>query len=141
MPVLLQNIYHPARYEIINKNPLTIFDGAHNENAIDNFISITKDLYKNCQKTFVVSIIKTKDYKTILEKLLTAFPDSTYIFTSGNNLEKFLSSDILFEEATKILPNNKNLYTNNFKEAINSLQSEVNFIVGSFYTYSSINLK
>ena len=89
----------------------------------------------------MVSIIKTKDYKTILEKLLTAFPDSTYIFTSGNNLEKFLSSDILFEEATKILPNNKNLYTNNFKEAINSLQSEVNFIVGSFYTYSSINLK
>jgi len=137
----LQNIYHPARYEIINKNPLTIFDGAHNENAIDNFISITKDLYKNCQKTFVVSIIKTKDYKTILEKLLTAFPDSTYIFTSGNNLEKFLSSDILFEEATRILPNNKNLYTDNFKEAISSLQSEVNFIVGSFYTYSSINLK
>jgi folylpolyglutamate synthase/dihydropteroate synthase len=40
----LSNIIHPGRYETIYNNPVVIFDGAHNENALENFIQITETI-------------------------------------------------------------------------------------------------
>ena len=57
----LSKITHPGRFEIIHNNPKVIFDGAHNENAIDNLINIINSLYKNDKKTFIISIIRTKE--------------------------------------------------------------------------------
>lgn len=142
----LKNIVHPGRFEIVNNMPLTIFDGAHNEDALDNFIDIVNTLYKNKDYTFVISQITTKDYKKFISRLLKEFPSSKFIFTSGTGESKFFDKKFLYDYALDTLSKNEqnlnfnkqNISCLDFEEAIDILNSEVNFIVGSFYTYKKV---
>lgn len=132
----LCTVIHPARFEKISENPLIIFDGAHNENAMENFCNTVKCLYPTLNKTFVVSIITTKDYKADLKLLLTNFENCKFIFTSGTE-EKFFDAQTLYNYAVSINTNNT-LEISNFDNAIQNLDSEINFIVGSFYVYNKV---
>lgn len=128
----LKTVVHRARFETLKENPLVIFDGAHNENAMLNFIETVNNYYLNNTKTFVVSIINTKDYKSILNHLLSAFSDSKFIFTTGTDNHKFIPKETLFEYAESRI---SDIHMRDFETAIKTLNSEVNFIVGSFYIY------
>jgi len=132
---ILISIVHPARFETLSDDPKIIFDGAHNENAIDNFIETVKDYFGNITSIcFIVSIIKNKDYKTILDKLCTNFKNSKIILTDGTKEEKYLSKETLFDYA-KQYSNYCNIITDDFENAVKNVNDDVNFIVGSFYTY------
>jgi len=138
----LKTVVHNARFETINQKPLLIFDGAHNENAIQNFIETVNDYYSNNTKTFIISIINTKDYKPMLDLILSAFPKSIFIFTNGVASHNYISKEELFEYASsQILNKNHNIYTEDFENIDKNLNSEVNFIIGSFYTYESAKKK
>lgn len=76
----LKTVIHKARFEKINNNPEVIFDGGHNENAIKNLKKMINQYYSNDKKIYIISILKSKDYKTII-KLLTEEKDSIFIFT------------------------------------------------------------
>lgn len=130
----LCTIVHPARFEIIKKAPLIIFDGAHNENAMENFVKTVKNLYPSISKTFLVSIITTKDYKKDLEILLENFENCNFIFTNGTIEGKFFEAKTLYDYANSLNSSN-NLKIANFSDGIKELKSDVNFIVGSFYVY------
>jgi dihydrofolate synthase/folylpolyglutamate synthase len=130
----LKNVTHPARFEKISNNPQIIFDGAHNENAMRNFIQTIKDLYPFEEKTFMISMITTKDYKTVLKLLLNAFDKSTFIFTDGTDENKFFKGQILYDYAQSLHTSNHLEYSD-FAEGIKKLNSTINFIVGSFYVY------
>lgn len=135
----LSTVIHKARFETINKEPKIIYDGGHNEEAILNFINTVNTYYKKEEKIYIISILKTKDYKTILKYLLKE-DNSTFIFTSGNNEERYVSSEELYESAKKITKNNK-LYKMNLEEAIIHAKSQigkVSFIIGSFYIYGDV---
>ena len=136
----LKTVIHRGRFEIISKNPLMIFDGAHNKPAIDNFIKSCQMYYKNQNKVYIISILKTKDYRMILEELLKD-EKSSFIFTDGNNKDKYVSKEELLEIAKKYT-NNKNLYTKNLKDAIDFVKKkykkDVIFFVGSFYIYGTV---
>ena len=136
----LKSVIHKGRFEKINENPLMIFDGAHNEPAIKNLINSIKMYYDNRNKVYIISILKRKDYKMVL-KMLLKDNNSTFVFTSGNNSEKYASKEELLEVAKKYT-NNKNLYTKELKEAIafvkKNNKNDVIFFVGSFYVYADI---
>ena len=131
----LCSITHPARFEVLSNNPKIIFDGAHNENAIDNFIETVKTYFESTSSiSFIVSIIKNKDYKTILDKLCSNFRNSKIILTDGTKEEKYLSKETLYDFAKKY-SNYCDIKTDDFENAVKNTNSEINFIVGSFYTY------
>ena len=130
----LKNITHPARFEKIHTYSTIIFDGAHNENAMINFVETVKNLYKTESKSFLVSIITTKDYKTILNILLQAFKNSTFIFTDGTDENKFFKGQVLYDYA-KSLNSSNNLELETFKNGLLKMNSEINFVIGSFYSY------
>lgn len=130
----LKNIVHPARFEKIFDMPTIIFDGAHNENAMANFIQTVSTLYPNEEKTFLVSMITTKDYKAVLNILLSNFDNCKFIFTDGTNENKFFKGKILYDYA-KHLNTSNTLECLTFENGIKELNSKVNFIVGSFYVY------
>ncbi|MBO5398507.1 MAG: hypothetical protein J6A36_06265 [Clostridia bacterium] len=129
-----KNLVRPACFETISENPKIIFDGAHNENAMPNFVETVKTLYNNNSKTFLVSIITTKDYKTVLKILLGAFENSTFIFTDGTDENKFFKGQVLYDYA-KNLNTSNSLSFETFEDGFKKLNSEINFVVGSFYTY------
>ena len=135
----LKTIIHKGRLEKINNNPLMIFDGAHNKPAIENFIESINMYYNNQNKVYVVSILKTKDYKTIIELLLKD-NNSTFIFTSGNDENIYVPKDELYNEAMKY--ENTNLYAKDLDKAIDFVKenfiNSVTFFIGSFYVYGNV---
>lgn len=136
----LKTVVHKARFETVNNNPLIIFDGAHNKPAIDNFINSVQMYYKSNKKVYIISILKTKDYDTIIKELVKD-KDSIYIFTDGNNKTRYVPKEELFETAKKYTLSN-NLYTYDLEGAIKLSKEKykdyVIFIVGSFYIYGTV---
>lgn len=134
----LRTVVHKARFETINENPLVIFDGGHNENAIKNLIGTLNQYYSKRDKVFIISILKTKDYKTIIENLLKQ--EGIFVFTSGNDKNRYISKEDLFEVATKY--KTQNIFTYELKDAINKSLTEYKdkliCVIGSFYVYADV---
>ena len=140
----LNSVIHKGRMEIINKSPLIIFDGAHNEPAIKNLQNSINMYYKNFKRTYIVSILKSKDYKTIISLLLED-ETATFIFTSGNDAERYVSSHELYTTSLEY-KKNQQILEMSLEDAIEYVMhnsnekdnTDVNFIVGSFYVYGTI---
>ena len=149
----LNSVLHRARFETICDKPKIIFDGAHNDSAIRNFKETVDMYYKEEKKTFVISLLKTKDYKTYLKEILKE-ENSRFIFTSGNNSDKFFSKEDLYNEAKRILEKyskdkndfnqnevTKDLFKMELIDAINVVKkddSRITFFIGSFYIYKDV---
>lgn len=134
----LRTVVHKARFETINKNPLVIFDGGHNENAIKNLVNTLNQYYSEKEKVFIVSILKTKDYKTIIENLLKQ--DGIFVFTSGNDKNRYVSKEDLLDVAKRYTT--QNIFAYELNDAINKALIKHKYklicIVGSFYVYADV---
>lgn len=137
----LKTVVHPARFEKISDNPIIFYDGAHNEDAIKNLIDTIKTNFPSEKKHFVVSIIQTKDYKTLLDLLVKAFENCSFTFNSGcNNNHKFFDKEILYNYA-KSLNSNNMFFKAELQTSLESLYKQdsniINFVIGSFYNYKA----
>lgn len=139
----LKTVIHRGRFETINQNPLMIFDGAHNKPAIENFRKSLEMYYKKQNRVFIISILKTKDYKMILQQLLED-EKSVFIFTDGNDKERYVAKEELLETAKKYT-NNEKLYVQDLQKSIDFVKenytNDVIFFVGSFYIYGTVTKK
>ena len=139
----LSTVIHRGRMEEIYKNPLIIYDGGHNEQAINNLKNTIKMYYKNYKKVFIISILKRKDYNKMLELLIKDDENYTFIFTSGNSEERYTTGQELLETAKIYKKNKQDFYVKTLEEAIQFVMSKkeyntVNLIVGSFYVYGDV---
>lgn len=136
----LETVIHKARMEELSHNPLIVYDGAHNEPAIKNLQEMVQMYYSNLERNYIVSILKTKDYDKML-KLLAQDNEATFILTSGNDEERYVSKDELENSAKKYIQANK-INKKDLKEAIreakNNKENNVTFVVGSFYVYGTV---
>lgn len=137
----LKTVVHKARFETLSKDPLVIFDGGHNENAIKNLVSTLNQYYSEKEKVFIVSILKTKDYKTVIENLLKQ--DGIFIFTSGNDKNKYVSKEDLLEVAKKYKTHDIFAYElgDGIHKALSDYKDRLICIVGSFYVYADVKSK
>lgn len=135
----LSTVIHRGRMEVLNQQPLVVYDGAHNEPAIENLQKTIDMYYKDLDRVYIISILKRKDYKKMIE-LLMKDKDATFIFTSGNDENKYATSEELYETARKY--DNGLLYKMPIEKAIefamNTQKNTVNFVIGSFYTYGTV---
>ncbi len=133
----LKNIIHRGRFEILNASPLIIFDGAHNESAICNLNSTINRYYKHKKKVFIISILKSKDYKSIIRQLLNN-NNCIFFFTDGVDNLTYVPKEELFAIANTF-SNNSQIYMTSLADAINKAKlfypNHIIFITGSFYTY------
>ncbi len=139
----LKTVVHKARFEVISTNPTIIFDGGHNEAAIQNLKNTIKQHYLTSKKVYIVSILKTKDYKTVIKELMED-KDSIFIFTDGTKVQDevrcYVKKEDLYIEASKY--RKENIKMASLEDAINESKKKykdaVIFIIGSFYTYSEV---
>ena len=91
-------------------------------------------------KVYVISILKRKDYEKMIQLLLED-ENADFIFTTGNDIERYASSDDLYNVAMKYRKNQL-LQKMDLEDAINyvvkNCEGKANFFVGSFYTYGYI---
>lgn len=137
----LKTVIHKGRMEIVNQNPLIIFDGAHNVPAIENLQNTVKMYYSKFKRRYIVSILKRKDYQKMIQVLLED-KEAEFIFTSGNVSEKYVSKEELYNIGLKYNLKSK-LKMEELNKAVESICKNksddiVNFIVGTFYTYGDI---
>lgn len=136
----LKTVVHRARMEQLSQKPLIIYDGGHNEPAIQNFKEMVNSYYSNFKRTYIISILRQKNYEDILKSLLKD-KDGIFVLTSGNDIQRYASSKELYNVAVKY--NKNNIYMKDLKQAIeetiNGDFNTVNFIIGSFYIYGTAN--
>ena len=134
----LSTVVHKARMEVLSKDPLIIYDGAHNEPAIENLKETVKMYYSNYRRRYVISILRRKDYKKMIQLLLED-TEASFILTSGNDAKRFATSKELYEVATKY-SKGQEILQKSFDEAIEFIMNNdnyANFIVGSFHVYGT----
>lgn len=136
----LITVIHRGRMEEINTKPLIIYDGAHNEPAINNFIKSVNMYYKDYKRVYIISILQRKDYNKML-KILLQDENAIFILTSGNDEQRYTSKEELYKIAIKYKKTNQQIYMKTLDEALDYAMQEnnnANFIVGSFYVYGTI---
>lgn len=74
----------PARFEIISKKPLIIFDGAHNPQGIESCVESIKLYFQDKKVMAITGVLRDKDHDYIASKLsevvdraFTITPDNT----------------------------------------------------------------
>ena len=134
----LKSVIHKARFEVIHQNPTMIFDGGHNEQAIENLKETIALYYKNAKKIYVISVLKSKDYHKIIEDILDK--DNIYIFTDGNDKNLFTDKHLMYEYA-KQRNDKAEMYEMDLEKAIQFCKNRMNhvsFVIGSFYVYDDV---
>lgn len=137
----LKSVVHKGRMEVIHNNPLIIFDGAHNENAMRNFSDTSNMYYKDRNKIYIFSSLKRKDYSKLL-KIITEDKKAIFIFHNGikqsfNKKLEYVDSNELVKIVNSIDKNIK-VKKMDFEEAVSFAKEQkdsVTFIIGSLYLY------
>ena len=120
-----------GRFQVIQKDPYIILDGAHNRDSAKVLSENIQSLFSKDEVLFIISILKDKDINGILEELAQAA--NTAIFTGINN-ERGLDSKSMFLAGKQFF--NKSIEISDIKEIINkgkSLNKKAIIICGSFY--------
>ncbi len=73
----------PARFEIINKDPLVIFDGAHNPDGIDASARSIEHYFKGRKICVITGVLRDKDHAYIADRLSTV-ADRAFVITPDN---------------------------------------------------------
>jgi len=98
-----QDIGHPpqlpARFEIVERQPIVIIDGAHNPLKIESTIFNLKHL-KYQKLVLVIAISSDKDWKTVI-RLIAPYADSIYVTRFSIPGRQSVGLDLLVKEARK----------------------------------------
>ena len=121
-----------CRFERFSQNPLTILEGAHNIDGILNLKKILTHEYKPDEIVMIVSILKDKKVKEMLE-VCESFSDKI-ILTSLSDNPRGLSGEKLLEYTDK-----SSIFSveDNIKKAYETAEKSNRRIIavcGSFYT-------
>ena len=136
----LKTVIHKARMEKLSDKPFIVYDGAHNTPAMENLQSMVAMYYSDFDRVYIVSILKSKDYRKML-KILASDKEGKFIFTSGNDAERYVDGNTLYECMKEYVDEDK-ISQMTLEDAIistkNSDENTVNLVVGSFYVYGDV---
>ena len=158
----LANVIHRARFEILSKKPLVIFDGAHNPDSVRVFMQMVDDYVppKLRYRIYIFSILKSKDIEMIMEEFSKRLGrNSEIIFTSGTSDEFYSGKELQnaflkFDKKQNVVPNKENwtirwghseTWVMDFDAALamtkdirRPLDQTAFFVIGSFKTYKEV---
>ena len=128
-----------GRFEILCREPLIIFDGAHNPQGIEAAVESIKLYFKNEKICIVTGVLRDKDY-TYIAKMLSSVASKAFTFTpdspralDAKDYAKTLSSAGLCAEAS--------LSVSEALDKARSYAKEHSFPIicaGSLYAYAEI---
>ena len=137
-----RNIKWAARFDfqkikVNGKNCSFIIDGAHNIQAIENFLSLYKKspFYKKETK-LLFAVMQEKDFKTVIKKVAKNFSNVSLLKINNS---RAVDINILKKEFSKYI-DKKNIYTyDTEKQFFSNIKSnDVYICLGSFYLAGTI---
>lgn len=79
----LSKAVNPARFELLNKNPIVVLDGAHNPNGIEALKTAVNNFLDGKKITCIMGMLADKDIDSSI-KLLSGIFDSVYTVPVDN---------------------------------------------------------
>lgn len=122
-----------CRFEVYSKNPLVIFDGAHNADGINELCKIISKNFKREDVTILVSILKDKEKKSMFRKLNEI--SSNIVITSIPDNPRGCKASELYEEVDNSIKKDFEYVEepiNAYKQAIEK-NKKITVCCGSFY--------
>lgn len=127
-----------GRFEVLDNNPITIIDGAHNEAGMQSFVDLIKREFPNKKILTVIGVLKDKDIENIISEVSKINCD--FIATEPNNPRKLNSRDlanVLTDKGCSVI------FNGNIRDAIevafnNKKEYNVILFVGSLYLIGEI---
>ncbi len=128
-----------ARFEIISKNPIIIFDGAHNPQGITSAVESIKHYFGENKVYILTGVLRDKDYKfiagelsKIAAKAFTLTPDSPRALKAEDYAK------VLFDIGVNAIPSGS--ISGAFAKARAAAESDGIPLIclGSLYTYADI---
>lgn len=132
----------PARFEIVEKSPLVIIDGAHNVSKIETTLQNLGKLSYD-KLSVVISISSDKDWESIIDILLPKI-DALYVTKFSNTVRQCISPKAIIEFAKSKGFSPERIYLHNdpiqaFNKARkNTGKKDALLVVGSFYLAGDI---
>ena len=65
----LKTVTWPARFEVLNRNPVFILDGAHNEHGIKAAVESLRGMFGDTKIIYIIGMLKDKSIASMLELL------------------------------------------------------------------------
>lgn len=122
-----------CRFEVYSKNPLVIFDGAHNADGVNELCKIISKNFKREDVTILVSILKDKEKKSMFRKLNEI--SSNIVITSIPDNPRGCKASELYEEVDNSIKKDFEYVEepiNAYKQAIEK-NKKITVCCGSFY--------
>lgn len=95
---VVKNSKIQGRFELINANPLVVFDAAHNSEGVDSFVRELSVLDRKFDKKILLfGVMKDKQVELMLTKLMTFFDEVGYVEIQEERCLKFEDSKIIAE--------------------------------------------
>ena len=95
----LETVTWAARFEVLNRNPIFILDGAHNEHGIDAAVDALRWLFGDKKITYILGILSDKNIDAMLLKLysnakdfITLTPESSRALAGEKLAERLRSA-------------------------------------------------
>lgn len=83
----------PGRFEILNREPLFIVDGAHNPNGVATLVYNIGKYFPNKKVIILVGVMADKEYEKMLDKVAPFVKE--FIVVQPNNPRALFSSDLV----------------------------------------------
>lgn len=133
----VSNVCWQGRFEIINKNPLFIIDGAHNISGILSLKKTIEDNFAGKKLTFIMGMLKDKEYDESLKEV-AHMAEKIICFDVPSN--RTLPGEILAKYARKY---NENVvsFTNVFDAVKMALSQECDAVIAFGSLYSLCDIK
>lgn len=137
----LAKVVWSGRMQIINFEPLTILDGAHNDAGMDFLIDNINSIFPNRNKRFVLGILQDKPFK---EMIGMASKIASKLYLCQSNSQRAADVDLLAEVAESLnldyekIPDVFEAYQKAIKDA---KKDDIIIIGGSLYTISEVLAK
>ncbi len=90
----LANVFWPARFQLVSKEPLVLLDGAHNSDGVAELRRSLESVAPGKKIDFIMGVLNTKDYELMLEEI-TPIAKSFIAVSPSEHKEKTLDSDVL----------------------------------------------
>lgn len=137
----LETCRYPGRFEVINKDPVIILDGGHNQNGIEHFAKAINENFKGKKIILFYGMLKDKNPETVLDYLM---PLCEKVYTLTPDSYRAMSAD----EIAGLIENHYDISVNplsSIDEAIEKIQDlnsgDVAAFVGSLYLIGEARTK
>jgi dihydrofolate synthase/folylpolyglutamate synthase len=88
-----------GRFEILQRDPLFIIDGAHNEDAAEKLYATLQNYFTNRKITYIIGVLADKEHKKMLKKML---PMAKRVYTVTPKNPRALPAEKLADEARQL---------------------------------------